>query len=168
MTDSGVTPARFKAELLREAFGAFPTGVTVVAATRGADRIGMAASSFTSVSLRPPLVSVCIARTSTTWPRLRDGDRLGVSVLADDQHVLARQFAAPGRDRFADVRATTSDTGAVLIDNACLWLETTVHAELPAGDHVIALLEVQRIETFPQRTPLVFHSSEFRQLLGPA
>ncbi len=165
--DHGVSPARFAAELLREAFGAFPTGVTVVAAERTGGLVGIAASSFTSVSLDPPLVSVCIARTSTTWPVLRDGERLGVSVLADDQHRLARQFAARDRDRFAGVRSTAGTAGAVLIDNACLWLECTVHAELPAGDHVIALLEVQEIRTFPERPPLVFHSSEFRQLVFP-
>lgn len=157
----------FDDEVLRTAFGAFPTGVTVVSAVRGDDRIGMAASSFTSVSLAPPLVSVCIARTSSTWPVLRDGERIGVSVLADDQHLLARQFAARGRDRFAGVRAITSGSGAVLIDHACLWLECTVHAELPAGDHVIALLEVRRLQNFPQRPPLVFHGSEFRQLMFP-
>lgn len=163
-----MSPSHFDADLLRSAFSAFPTGVTVVAAVRADERVGMAASSFTSVSLDPPLVSVCIARTSSTWPTLRTGARLGVSVLADDQHLLARQFAARNRDRFAGVRATMSSTGAVLIDNACLWLECTVHAELPAGDHVIALLEVQRLETFPQRAPLVFHGSEFRQLMFPA
>ncbi|SHH64371.1 NADH-FMN oxidoreductase RutF, flavin reductase (DIM6/NTAB) family [Jatrophihabitans endophyticus] len=166
-SDGGIDPARFDAEVLRAAFAAFPSGVTVVAARRAGEPVGMAASSFTSVSLVPPLVSVCFARTSATWPTLRAGERLGVSVLADDQDRLARQFAARGRDRFADVRSTTPASGAVLIDGACLWLECDVHAEFPAGDHVIALLEVHEIESFPQRRPLVFHSSEFRQLVFP-
>lgn len=158
----------FDADVLRSAFAAFPSGVTVLSAVRHAAPVGMAASSFTSVSLRPPLVSVCIARTSTTWPVLRGGNRLGVSVLADDQERLARQFASRTGDRFDGVRSTTVPSGAVFLDNSCLWLECTLHSELPAGDHEIALLEVQQIRTFPDRLPLVFHSSEFRQLLFPS
>lgn len=160
-------PAPFDHEVLRSAFAAFPSGVTAVCATRGDDVVGLAASSFTSVSLHPPLVSVCIARTSTTWPVLRAGGHLGVSVLAEDQDQLARQFAARVTDRFAGVRYTPRPSGAVLVDHSCLWLECTVFDELPAGDHVIALLEVQAITTFPERSPLIFHSSEFRQLLFP-
>ncbi|MGI8679782.1 MAG: flavin reductase family protein [Jatrophihabitans sp.] len=162
-----VSPERFDQDVLRSAFAAFPSGVTVVSAVRGGAYVGLAASSFTSVSLRPPLVSVCIARTSTTWPILRAGGRLGVSVLADDQDQLARQFASRGGDRFAEVRVTTTSSAAVFVDNSCLWLECTLNSELPAGDHVIALLEVQDIRTFAQRLPLVFYSSEFRQLLFP-
>lgn len=162
-----VSPERFDHEVLRSAFAAFPSGVTAVCAVRGGKLVGMAASSFTSVSLRPPLVSVCIARTSTTWPVLRAGDRLGVSVLADDQDKLARQLAARTGDRFADVRMTVRASAAAFIDNSCLWLECTLHSELPAGDHEIALLEVHGIETFPDRLPLIFHSSEFRQLVFP-
>ncbi|MDQ2796608.1 MAG: flavin reductase family protein [Actinomycetota bacterium] len=163
-----VSPARFDHEVLRSAFAFFPSGVTAVCAIRNNEFVGMAASSFTSVSLQPPLVSVCIARTSTTWPILRAGDRLGVSVLADDQHQLARQFASRGVDRFAGVRVTTTKSRAVFVDHSCLWLECTLYSELPAGDHEIALLEVQDIRTFPERLPLVFHSSEFRQLLFPS
>ncbi|GAB2478138.1 flavin reductase family protein [Jatrophihabitans fulvus] len=169
--DAGLTPARFAPEVLRSAYASFPTGVTVIAAEFADGPVGMAASSFTSVSLDPPLVSVNIARTSGTWATLRDGmrqgGRLGVSVLADDQPALARQFAARGIDRFAGVRTTTADGGAVLVDHACLWLECTVFAEFAAGDHVITVLEVHELEAFPDRPPLVFHSSEFRQLDFP-
>lgn len=162
-----MTAARFDHEVLRSAFAAFPSGVTAVCALRDRQLVGMAASSFTSVSLHPPLVSVCIARTSTTWPLLRAGARLGVSVLADDQDALARQLATRTGDRFAGVRVTTQASDAVFVDNSCLWLECTRYAELPAGDHQIALLEVQDIQTFPDRLPLIFHSSEFRQLFFP-
>lgn len=166
--DDPMSPERFDVEVLRSAFAAFPSGVTAVCAVRDGAVTGLAASSFTSVSLRPPLVSVCIARTSTTWPVLRAGDRLGVSVLADDQDHLARQLAARIGDRFADVRTTVRGGEAVFIDHSCLWLECTLHSEFPAGDHEIALLEVQEIETFPDRMPLVFYSSEFRQLMFPS
>ena len=136
-----------------------------VRGTRGAP-VGLAASSFTSVSLHPPLVSVCIARSSTTWPLLRDAPRLGVSVLADDQDHLAVQLAAKDIDRFAGLRVSTTSDGAVLVDNSCLWLDCTLHSEFPAGDHEIALLEIHDLTTF-DRPPLVFHGSAYRQLIFP-
>lgn len=82
---------------LRTAFGIFPTGVVAVAAEVEGQLTGLAASSFTSVSLAPPLVSVSIANTSRTWPRLRRAASLGVTVLADHHRGAARQLA--GRSR---------------------------------------------------------------------
>src|SRR5689334_9351603 len=86
---------------LRRVFGAFPTGVTALAALVDGQPVGLAASSFTSVSLDPPLVSVCLAHSSTTWPLLRRATRLGVSVLAAHQEHFGRQLSARGGDRFA-------------------------------------------------------------------
>jgi flavin reductase (DIM6/NTAB) family NADH-FMN oxidoreductase RutF len=86
---------------LRRVFGAFPTGVTAVAACVDGRPVGLAANSFTSVSLEPPIVSVCIAHTSTTWPVLRRARRLGITVLAAHQEHLGRALAAHGTDRFA-------------------------------------------------------------------
>jgi flavin reductase (DIM6/NTAB) family NADH-FMN oxidoreductase RutF len=78
---------------LRRAFAMFPSGVTAVCATVEGRPVGLAASSFTSVSLDPPLVSVCIAHTSSTWPLLRAAGRVGVSVLAEGHASIARQLA---------------------------------------------------------------------------
>ncbi|MEO9138575.1 MAG: flavin reductase family protein [Jatrophihabitans sp.] len=156
----------FEDAVLRHAFGTFPSGVSAVCALRDGQLIGMAASSFTSVSLRPPLVSVCIARTSNTWPSLRESPRLGVSILADDQDHIAVSLAAKNVERFADLRVTDGADGAVLIDNSCLWLECSVYAQVPAGDHDIVLLEIHGLRAF-DRAPLVFHGSAYRQLVFP-
>lgn len=160
--------ARLAPALLRAAYTAYPTGVTVLAARAGDRAVARAAASFTSVSLDPPLVSVNLARASSTWPSLLRAGRLGVSVLADDQADLARRFAGDGpdhdTDHLAGVGVTADPSGAVFVDGACLWLGCTVFAEHPAGDHVITVLEVRELASFPERTPLVFHSSEFRQL----
>src|ERR1035438_10603045 len=86
---------------LRRVFGTFPTGVTAVAAFAGGAPLGLAASSFTSVSLGPPFVSVCIAQSSRTWPRLREVPRLGISVLGAHQEDVSRRLAARGDDRLA-------------------------------------------------------------------
>lgn len=76
--------------LLRSVFGRFPTGVTAVCAEVDGAPVGMAASSFTSVSLSPPLVSVCVQNSSQTWPVLRRARRIGVSVLSEEHEPRAR------------------------------------------------------------------------------
>jgi flavin reductase (DIM6/NTAB) family NADH-FMN oxidoreductase RutF len=85
---------------LRRAFGAFPSGVVAVAAEVDGVPVGMVASSFTSVSLEPALVSFSIANTSSTWPLLRRSARLGLSVLADHHDHVCRQLAGPAAQRF--------------------------------------------------------------------
>ncbi|MBN9618675.1 MAG: flavin reductase family protein [Actinobacteria bacterium] len=149
---------------LRQVFGSFPSGVTAVAALVDGRPTGLAASSFTSVSLDPPLVSVCIAHTSSTWPVLRRAERLGVSVLSADQERVGRQLAERGVDRFAALSWRTTPAGAVLLDGASAWLECGVEAQIRAGDHDILLLRVHDLDAEPDIAPLVFHASRFRRL----
>jgi flavin reductase (DIM6/NTAB) family NADH-FMN oxidoreductase RutF len=85
--------------------------------------VGMAASTFTSVSLTPALVSLCLSRESTTWEKLRCLPRLGVSVLAAGHESICNSLAARGGERFADVRWVAYDTGAVFVHGCSLWLE---------------------------------------------
>jgi flavin reductase (DIM6/NTAB) family NADH-FMN oxidoreductase RutF len=154
-----LTPA-----VLRAAFANFPSGVTAVAAMHDGAPVGLAASSFTSVSIDPPLVSVCVAVTSTTWPLLRGLPRLGLSVLAEDHGPAARSLAAKGIDRFADITWQHADGGEVFVEGSALWLATTLWKEVPAGDHDIALLRIDAVWSYPEVAPLVFHGSAFRQL----
>ncbi|WP_033287662.1 flavin reductase family protein [Amycolatopsis jejuensis] len=151
---------------LRHLFGAFPSGVTALAALVDGQPVGLAASSFTSVSLDPPLVSVCVAHTSTTWPHLGTAAHLGLSVLSDDQSDFCRQLAAKTGDRFAGVPWCATSTGAVLLGEASAWLDCTVEQLIEAGDHDIVLLRVHthRVHPDPDRAPLVFHASQFRRL----
>jgi flavin reductase (DIM6/NTAB) family NADH-FMN oxidoreductase RutF len=149
---------------LRTVFGAHPTGVAAVAALVGDELTGIAASSFTSVSLSPPLVSICIARTSTTWPTLRHAVRLGVSILSADQERAGRQLAGHQAERFADLAWRTTEDGAVLLDGAAGWFETSIENEIRAGDHDIVLLRVHDLDADHHISPLVFHASQFRRL----
>jgi flavin reductase (DIM6/NTAB) family NADH-FMN oxidoreductase RutF len=151
-------------DVLRGAFASFPSGITAVAAMRSGRPRGLAASSFTSVSLDPPLVSVCIARTSTTWPALRAAPRLGLSVLAEEHGHVARSLATRGIDRFAGVSWDRTPNGAVFVHGAALWLDCTRYDEVRAGDHEIVLLCIQQLWTYPAVSPLVFHGSKFRRL----
>lgn len=150
--------------LLRKAFGTFPSGVTAVAALIDGCPVGLTASSFTSVSLEPPLVSVCFMQTSGTWRVLRRAHHVGVSVLAADHVEVAQQLASRTGDRFADLNWQADARGAVLISGAGLWLTCSLESEVPAGDHTVALLRVEDLQVFADVQPLVFHGSTFRQL----
>jgi len=158
-TNQDLDPAR-----LREAFGFFPTGVVAIAAEVDGQVLGLAASSFTSVSLDPPLVSVNLATSSKTWPDLRRADHLGVTVLADHHDVVCRQLAGPVETRFEGVAHTTSADGAVTLDEGLVQFDCTVYREVEAGDHILVLLElhaVTHVDPGLARSPLVFHRSGF-------
>ncbi len=122
------------------------------------------ASSYTSVSMDPPLVSVCMASTSSTWPLLRHSARFGINVLAEGQGELCRQLATKDTDRFAGVDFETTSAGAVLMSESATWLECSIHSELDAGDHTIVLFEIHEVSRQPHKAPLVFHASKFCQL----
>jgi flavin reductase (DIM6/NTAB) family NADH-FMN oxidoreductase RutF len=151
--------------MLRRAFGAFPSGVVAVAAEVDGALVGMAASSFTSVSLSPPLVSFGIARESSTWPVLRRSSRLGVSVLADHHDRACRQLAGPAAARFAELSLHRSEDGAVTLDDAVVAFETSIYNEIPAGDHTLVLLRLHAVgQSDVVGSPLVFHRSGFGRL----
>jgi flavin reductase (DIM6/NTAB) family NADH-FMN oxidoreductase RutF len=149
---------------LRRVFGAFPTGVTIVAAQVDGRPLGLTANSFTSVSLEPPMVLVCIAHSSTTWPALRGSPRLGVSVLAAHQEPLAWQFSHRVEDRFAKARWGTRVDGGVVLEGSSAWLDCSIEREIPAGDHDVVLLRVHDLDADPAVAPLVFHGSRYRRL----
>ena len=156
--------AGFDPAVLRQAFGCFPSGVTAVCGLVEGRPTGMAASSFTSVSLEPPLVSICVAHSSTTWPLIAALPFVGLSVLAEDHAAVAGSLSAKGGDRFADVAWEASQTGAIFVHGSSLWLECTLDAQVPAGDHDIVLLRVHSLQMYPDVAPMIFHGSRYRQL----
>ncbi|NPC97985.1 flavin reductase family protein [Nocardioides sp. zg-DK7169] len=170
-----VTPLTTNQDLdplrLREAFGIFPSGVVAVAAEVDGALVGLAASSFTSVSLEPPLVSFSIANTSKTWPDLRRAAHLGVTVLADHHGAVCRQLAGPVETRFADIVTTVTEDGAATLDEGLVRYDTSVYREVEAGDHTIVLLQVHAVEQLGEAgdgSPLVFHRSGFGRLEASA
>ena len=152
-------------EQLRRAFGCFPSGVAAVCAEVDGVPVGLAASSFTSVSVDPPLVSVCMQHTSTTWPVLRRSHKLGLSVLAEGHDDVCARLASRTGDRFAGTDWFAEPDGSVFVHGSSLWLDCTIHSEVPAGDHDIVLLRIHGIRADPDTPPLVFHGSRFRRLL---
>jgi flavin reductase (DIM6/NTAB) family NADH-FMN oxidoreductase RutF len=161
-----VDPLNPNPELLRRAFGCFPSGVVAVAALDSDAPVGMTMSSFTSVSLSPPLVSVCVQGASRTWPRLRARPRLGVSILAQQHNQACLRLSGEAKDRFTDVGWEASTDGSVFITGAAAWLDCRLYDEIPAGDHQIVLLAILGVTVEPHEGPLVFHESRFRSLAG--
>jgi flavin reductase (DIM6/NTAB) family NADH-FMN oxidoreductase RutF len=146
---------------LRAAFGAFPSGVVAIAAQVDGQVVGLVASSFTSVSLAPPLVSFSIANTSRTWPDLCRAGHLGVTVLADHHSTVARQLAGPATTRFDGLDLTFTDHGAAILTDGIAWFDTTIERAVEAGDHTIVLLRLHSAAHADNSRPLVFHRSGF-------
>ena len=128
---------------LRDAFGAFPTGVTVVT-TRNADGkpIGFTANSFTSVSLDPPMLLVCLARTSRNFAVMTGAKTFAVNILSETQKDVSNTFARPVEDRFAVVSWSDGPNGCPVFDDVAAWFECTMENVLEAGDHVILLGQI--------------------------
>ena len=162
-TNQDLDPGR-----LREAFGIFPSGVVAVAAEVDDGLTGLAASSFTSVSLDPPLVSFSVANTSKTWPDLRRAGHVGLTVLAAHHGDVCRQLAGPVEHRFDDVPVTVSDDGAVTLDEGLARFDCTIYDEVTAGDHTIVILQLHAVEHADTSLPLVFHRSGFGRLTESA
>jgi flavin reductase (DIM6/NTAB) family NADH-FMN oxidoreductase RutF len=161
LTDTGVS---VDSRTLRNAFGCFPSGVTAICAMIDAEPVGMAASSFTSVSLDPALVLACIRNNSDTWKKLKHAPRIGVSVLGEDHGRACSQLAARSGDRFEGLDWFTTEGGAVLLEGAAASLDCSVAEEIAAGDHKLVLLRIEALAFQPAVSPLVFHGSRFRKL----
>jgi flavin reductase (DIM6/NTAB) family NADH-FMN oxidoreductase RutF len=137
----------FDARALRDAFGAFLTGVTVVT-TENAEGapIGFTANSFTSVSLDPPLLLVCLAKTSRNYAVLTEAKGFGVNILAEDQKDVSNTFARPVEDRFAAVEWKKGPFGAPVFADVAAWFDCAMHELVDAGDHVILIGRVEGFE----------------------
>jgi 3-hydroxy-9,10-secoandrosta-1,3,5(10)-triene-9,17-dione monooxygenase reductase component len=147
---TAIEPAEY-----RRVLGHLPTGVTVITADGDAGPVGMAANSITSVSIDPPLILFCPARSSTTWPALRAAGRFCVNVLAGHHEELSRKFALRHVDRFADIPWSARPGGPGL-DEAVAWIDCHLRDEHEAGDHTIAVADVLGIEAAAGAEPLVF------------
>jgi len=149
---------------LRNAFGRIPSSVAAVCGLVDDAPTGFVVSTFTPVSLSPPIVSVCVQSTSTTWPKLQDCDRLGVSLLSIEQEREGKRLSLKGEDRFEGVEWVTMTSGALFLLGAVVWLECSFREWVEAGDHGIVLFDVHNVYPGHSADPLVFHSSRFRQL----
>jgi flavin reductase ActVB len=154
-----VTPDEFRAVL-----GRFPSGVTVVT-TRAADGSdqGMTVSAFSSLSLEPPLVLICIEKTASAHPALTTADGFVVNILSARQEQIARRFAIVDIDRFGGVGFTRSSNGHPILDDVLAVIECTRVSNLDGGDHTIIMGEVESTRA-DNGAPLLYYRGGYAQL----
>ena len=147
----------------RQILGSFPTGVTVVTTLQDGRPVGLAAGSFFSVSLDPPLVGFCVMTTSNTWPAIERRGSFGVSILADDQSDLCRRLAGKAPDKFHNVPWSPAPvTGSPLVAGAVAHLDCDLEQQHLAGDHWIVVGRVRALELHrSEAEPLVFCRGDF-------
>ena len=139
----------------RQVLGRFATGVTVITAMNGSEPVGLAANSFTSVSLDPPLVLFCAAHASSTWPKIKEAGSFCVNVLSSEQETLSRQFAGKG-DKYAGIGWRPGATGSPVLDGVLAWIDCETEAEYDGGDHVIVVGRVVGLDAAVEQ-PLLYY-----------
>ena len=152
----------------RSVLGRFATGVVAITGIDpdAGTPTGLAANSFTSVSLDPPLVAFCVAHTSTTWPRLRTSERLCINILSELQQDVCRRLAAKGGDKFAELEWTTSPGGGPVLKGALAWIECTIEDQHMAGDHLIVVARVHQLDIHHEGEPLLFYQGTYGRFEG--
>ncbi len=141
----------------RTVLGHFATGVALITAIDGEEPVGMACNSFTSVSLEPPLVLFCAAKSSSTWPRIQHAGKWAANFLAEDGEETCRLFAQKGADRFAHVAYTIGRSGSPVLDHALAFVDCETVAEHDAGDHIIVVGQVLELGYASEGKPLLFY-----------
>lgn len=130
----------FDINSLRNAMGSFMTGVTIVTTeTPDGERRGFTANSFTTVSLDPPLVLVCLAEKAESYEAFNKADVFAVNILHESQRESALRFASKRPNKFEDIAATRGRFGAPILDGSICWFECTGHERIVAGDHLILI-----------------------------
>ena len=158
--DRQLAPADHLRRLLRR-----QAATVAVITTAGDDRaVGFTATSFTSVSLHPPLVSFCIYRGSSSWPAVEAAEYVAVHLLGTDQAEVAQIFAAGGIDRFAQTAWRSGPYGMPLLDSALAWMVCRVTERIAAGNHAIVLAEPVAGD-YAAGSPLIYHNGQYGGLL---
>ncbi|MBZ5597900.1 MAG: flavin reductase family protein [Acidobacteriia bacterium] len=158
-------------EEFRQAMGCFATGVTVITVDYEGEVHGMTANAFTSVSLDPLLVLVCVGHRAQTHAHLHAKKRFGVNVLAEDQRAISEYYARPQRtheraELEAGARFERTPHGTPVLRGALAYLECRLHTAQDAGDHTIFIAEVEDV-VVRQGNPLLYFRANYR-MIGPA
>ncbi|MFI0820829.1 flavin reductase family protein [Streptomyces sp. NPDC021098] len=142
----------------RHVMSHLPTGVVAVTGVEPstARPAGLIVGTFQSLSLDPPLAAFSVARTSSSWPKVRDTGLFSASVLAEGQDAVCRSLSRKSGDKFADVEWHPSPDGVPRVNGAVAWIDCRLAQELDGGDHIIVIARVLRMATGPGE-PLVFH-----------
>ncbi len=149
--------------LFRQVMSRFASGVTIVTTACDGQYAGLTVSSFTSLSLNPTLVLVCIAEYATTYAALREAGQYAVNILSEQQEHLSRLFATPEAEKFVPGTYTISEHGLPLLNDSLATLECRVINIFPGGDHTIFVGEVIAAQIH-RGCPLLYYRSGYHQL----
>jgi flavin reductase (DIM6/NTAB) family NADH-FMN oxidoreductase RutF len=152
---------------LRQAFGTFVTGVTVIT-TRDAEGNprGMTANSFSSVSLDPPLLLVCVGKSALSYSAFAHSEHFAVNLLHEDQVDVSATFASKSADKFQTVDYDTVHTGSPILTDCLTWFDCTVDQRIEAGDHIILIGQVRAFGSSP-KLPLCFCRGRYANVKDP-
>lgn len=139
----------------------FPTGVTVVTACVDGKPVGLAVNAFSSISLEPPLVLVCVNESSASYPAVFDSEHIGINILAADQLNVAATFAKSGGDKFANLAWQVSSQEVPVLEGVAGHLELEIQYKIPAYSHTIFIGEVIEANATDERAPLVYKAGKF-------
>jgi len=148
----------------REVLGHFATGVTIITATDDGEPVGLAASSFTALSLDPPLVLFCVGNTSSTWPRIERAGTFAVNILGEGHEALSQLFATRGADRFSQTPWHAGVSGAPVLDDAIASLDCALEVQYPGGDHTIVVGRVLDLDLREGARPLLFYQGRYTRM----
>ena len=151
----------------RRVLGQFATGVTIITAVDGDEPVGVAANSFTSVSLDPPLVLFCVGRDSTTWPRIERARKFAVNILGEHQETLSQLFAKKGADRFGQVEWHLGVGGSPVLEEVIAYLDCEFWAQYDGGDHIIVVGRVLDLGVDHDAGPLLFFQGKYGRIVLP-
>ena len=162
-TDTAIFREGDDTRALRDAFGCFATGVTLVTASSADETpVGLTVNSFSSVSLDPPLLLVCPARDAGTTAVLESTRSFAVNVLGSDDKALSTRFARKGTERFADGDWETSEHGLPVLKRAMAVFECTQEAVHEGGDHLILVGRVLKATYHLHDDPLLYFHGRYR------
>jgi len=148
----------------RTALGHFASGVTVVT-TAGDDGHlrGITVSAFSSLSLDPPLVLICVEKRASIYDHLKEGGFFAVNMLAEDQELISRRFATKDTDRFDGIGYITGATGCPILTGTLAFVECRIVNLYPGGDHTIFVGEVEAMGT-TEGKPLAYFRGGYSKL----
>ena len=147
----------------KHALSHFASGITIVTTEHEGTDYGLTVASFASLSLSPPLVLVCISKSSSSHEPIVESGKFGVSILASDQEAVSGRFAARGGDKFAGLDVRRGTLGVPLIGNALATLECRVTNQVVGGDHSIFIGEVVDTQT-REGAPLLYFRAAYREM----
>jgi len=163
IVEPAVTPTRFEPdpERFRQVLGHFCTGVTIITAVDDGQPVGFSCQSFAALSLEPPLVLFCPARTSATWPRIERAGFFCANILGVGQGELASLFGRSKPDRFAAIAWSPNTAGSPVIDGVLTWVGCQVQAVHQAGDHFVVIGQVLELGDCGPDRPLIFYRGRY-------